>query len=139
MSNKHYPIILSDSSTRQKDSSTDIKTELEDNPAIIEDFGASRVESGKAAVLVTSTDIRLRPLAAARRFGAAVIATGVLTLIVWTTSRMTKMFTRRSNARNWKAGSTRRLVKAGDTYTDIVYIGTIPALRFSAFQGVEEP
>ncbi|CAH8249710.1 hypothetical protein WJ0W_006894 [Paenibacillus melissococcoides] len=77
---KHYPIILSDSSDQAEGFLTDIKTELEDNPAISEDFGSLKGRVWKGSVLVTSTDIKVEAIGQRpRRFGAAVIATGVLT------------------------------------------------------------
>lgn len=75
---KHYEIILSDSSEQAEGFLDDIKTELEDNPHIIEDFGMLKgIRYGAAALSLPRQMSRWKPLAPERKSVADVTGTGV--------------------------------------------------------------
>lgn len=122
---KHYPIILSDSSDQAEGFLTDIKTELEDNAAILEDFGNLKGKVWKGSVLLTSTDIKVEAIGSGKKIRGRRHRNWRPDLIVLDDIENDENVdtpAQRKKLENWfyKAVS-----KAGDTYTDIVYIGTI--------------
>ncbi|MEF2968347.1 phage terminase large subunit [Paenibacillus sp. M1] len=122
---KHYPIILSDSSDQAEGFLTDIKTELEDNTAIIEDFGSLKGKVWKGSVLLTSTDIKVEAIGSGKKIRGRRHRNWRPDLLVLDDIENDENVNtpeQRKKLENWfyKAVS-----KAGDTYTDIVYIGTI--------------
>ena len=59
---KHYIIILSDSSDQAEGFLTDIKTELEENRDIQEDFGRQQGKVWKGNVILTAQDIKIEAI-----------------------------------------------------------------------------
>lgn len=123
---KHYIIIISDSSEQADGFLDDLKTELEDNFHIIQDFGELKGEKAwRGSVFVTNTGIKVEALGSGKKIRGRRHRAWRPDLIVLddiendenvqTPEQRRKLF-------NWyyKAVS-----KAGDTYTDIMYIGTI--------------
>lgn len=122
---KHYPIILSDSSEQAEGFLTDIKTELEENRNIIEDFGNLKGRVWKSSVILTSTDIKVEAIGSGKKIRGRRHQNWRPDLIVLDDIENDENVNtpeQRKKLENWfyKAVS-----KAGDTYTDIVYIGTI--------------
>ncbi|MBU5312231.1 phage terminase large subunit [Tissierella carlieri] len=122
---KHYPIILSDSSDQAEGFLTDIKTELEENRNIIEDFGILKGKVWKTGVILTSTDIKVEAIGSGKKIRGRRHRNWRPDLIVLDDIENDENVNtpeQRKKLENWfyKAVS-----KAGDTYTDIVYIGTI--------------
>ena len=122
---KHYPIILSDSSDQAEGFLTDIKTELEENGNILEDFGNLKGKVWKSGVILTSTDIKLEAIGSGKKIRGRRHRNWRPDLIVMDDIENDENVNtpdQRKKLENWfyKAVS-----KAGDTYTDIVYIGTI--------------
>ena len=122
---KHYPIILSDSSDQAEGFLTDIKTELEENRNIIEDFGVLKGKVWKTGVILTSTDIKVEAIGSGKKIRGRRHRNWRPDLIVLDDIENDENVNtpdQRKKLENWfyKAVS-----KAGDTYTDIVYIGTI--------------
>ncbi|WP_206458908.1 phage terminase large subunit [Anaerovorax sp. IOR16] len=123
---KHYPIILSDSSDQAEGFLADIKTELEDNKAIHEDFGNLKGKKvWKTGVILTSTDIKVEAIGSGKKIRGRRHRNWRPDLIVLDDVENDENVNtpeQRKKLENWfyKAVS-----KAGDTYTDIVYIGTI--------------
>ena len=122
---KHYPIILSDSSDQAEGFLTDIKTELEENGNILEDFGNLKGKVWKSGVILTSTDIKLEAIGSGKKIRGRRHRNWRPDLIVLDDIENDENVNtpdQRKKLENWfyKAVS-----KAGDTYTDIVYIGTI--------------
>lgn len=122
---KHYPIILSDSSDQAEGFLTDIKTELEENTAIREDFGSLKGKVWKGSVILTSTDIKVEAIGSGKKIRGRRHRNWRPDLIVCDdveNDENVNTNEQRKKLENWfyKAVS-----KAGDTYTDIVYIGTI--------------
>lgn len=122
---KHYPIILSDSSDQAEGFLTDIKTELEENKNIIEDFGNLKGKVWKTGVILTSTDIKVEAIGSGKKIRGRRHRNWRPDLLVLDDIENDENVNtpeQRKKLENWfyKAVS-----KAGDTYTDIVYIGTI--------------
>lgn len=122
---KHYPLILSDSSDQAEGFLTDSKTELEENPQIREDFGDLQGKVWKNNVFITSTDIKVEAIGSGKKIRGRRHRNWRPDLIVLDDVENDENVTtteQRKKLENWfyKAVS-----KAGDTYTDIIYIGTV--------------
>lgn len=127
---KHYEIILSDSSEQAEGFLTDIKTEFEENAAIREDFGDLQGKVWKAMVILLSNGTKIEALGAGKKIRGRRHKQWRPDLILCDDLENDENVNtpeQRKKLRNWfyKAVS-----KAGDTYTDIVYIGTL--LHFDA-------
>lgn len=127
---KHYEIILSDSSEQAEGFLTDIKTEFEENAAIQEDFGDLQGKVWKAMVILLSNGTKIEALGAGKKIRGRRHKQWRPDLILCDDLENDENVNtpeQRKKLRNWfyKAVS-----KAGDTYTDIVYIGTL--LHFDA-------
>ena len=127
---KHYEIILSDSSDQAEGFLTDIKTEFEENAAIREDFGDLEGKVWKASVILLSNGTKIEALGAGKKIRGRRHKQWRPDLILCDdleNDENVNTADQRKKLRNWfyKAVS-----KAGDTYTDIVYIGTL--LHFDA-------
>jgi len=122
---KHYIIILSDSSDQAEGFLTDIKTELESNTAIREDFGILQGKVWKAGVILLSTGVKIEAIGSGKKIRGRRHGSWRPDLILCDDLENDENVNtpdQRKKMRNWfyKAVS-----KAGDTYTDIVYIGTL--------------
>lgn len=123
---KHYILIISDSSDQAEGFLEDIQTEIEDNKAIIEDFGL--LEGKKVwnkSALLTSTDIKVEAIGSGKKIRGRRHHNWRPDLIVLDDIENDENIAnpaQRKKLANWyfKAVS-----KSGDTYTDIMYIGTI--------------
>lgn len=123
---KHYIIILSDSSEQAESFLDAIKTEFEENEHIIEDFG--HLESNKAwrsNVLLTKTNIKIEAIGSGKKIRGRKHKNWRPDLIVLDdieNDENVRTPEQREKLSNWfyKAVS-----KAGDDYTDTIYIGTM--------------
>ena len=127
---KHYEIILSDSSEQAECFLADIKTEFEENAEIREDFGELEGKVWKAMVILLSNGTKIEALGAGKKIRGRRHKQWRPDLILCDdleNDENVNTADQRKKLRNWfyKAVS-----KAGDTYTDIVYIGTL--LHFDA-------
>lgn len=127
---KHYIIILSDSSEQAEGFLTDIKTEYEENAALREDFGDLRGKVWKAGVILLSNGVKIEAIGSGKKIRGRRHKQWRPDLIICDDLENDENVNtpeQRKKLRNWfyKAVS-----KAGDTYTDIVYIGTL--LHFDA-------
>jgi len=127
---KHYEIILSDSSEQAEGFLSDIKTELEENTAFKEDFGNLKGSVWKASVILLANGSKIEALGAGKKIRGRRHKQWRPDLILCDDLENDENVNtpdQRKKLRNWfyKAVS-----KAGDTYTDIVYIGTL--LHFDA-------
>ncbi|EJW16245.1 phage terminase large subunit [Paenibacillus alvei] len=122
---KHYPIILSDSSDQAEGFLTDIKTELEDNSAIIEDFGSLKGKVWKGSVLLTSTDIKVEAIGSGKKIRGRRHRNWRPDLIVLDDIENDENVNTLEQRKKLESWFYKAVSKAGDTYTDIVYIGTI--------------
>ncbi|PKB56374.1 hypothetical protein CRH03_10225 [Clostridium sp. HMb25] len=122
---KHYEIILSDSSEQAEGFLSDIKTELEENAALREDFGELVGRVWKASVILLSNGVKIEALGAGKKIRGRRHKQWRPDLILCDDLENDENVNtpeQRKKLRDWfyKAVS-----KAGDTYTDIVYIGTL--------------
>ncbi|WP_027364012.1 phage terminase large subunit [Desulfotruncus alcoholivorax] len=123
---KPYILILSDSSDQAQGFLADIREELEENQALKEDFGD--LQGNKAwreDVLLTSTRIKIEAIGSGKKIRGRRHKNWRPALIVLDdieNDENVRTPEQRKKLENWffKAVS-----KAGDDYTDIVYIGTI--------------
>ena len=127
---KHYEIILSDSSEQADGFLADIKTELEENAALKEDFGELEGKVWKASVILLANGVKIEALGAGKKIRGRRHKQWRPDLILCDDLENDETVNtpeQRKKLRDWfyKAVS-----KAGDTYTDIVYIGTL--LHFDA-------
>mgnify|MGYP000755066158 CR=1 FL=1 len=127
---KHYIIILSDSSEQAEGFLADIKTELEENAALKEDFGELEGRVWKASVILLSNGVKIEAIGSGKKIRGRRHKQWRPDLIVCDDLENDENVNtpeQRKKLRDWfyKAVS-----KAGDTYTDIVYIGTL--LHFDA-------
>ncbi|WP_018752662.1 phage terminase large subunit [Paenibacillus sanguinis] len=122
---KHYAIIISDSSEQAEGFLTDIKTELEDNAAILEDFGSLKGKVWKGSVLLTSTDIKVEAIGSGKKIRGRRHRNWRPDLIVLDDIENDENVNTPEQRRKLENWFYKAVSKAGDTYTDIVYIGTI--------------
>lgn len=122
---KHYPIILSDSSDQAEGFLTDIKTELEENRIIHEDFGELQGKVWKNSVILTSTDIKLEAIGSGKKIRGRRHRNWRPDLIVLDDIENDENVNTPDQRKKLESWFYKAVSKAGDTYTDIVYIGTI--------------
>ena len=127
---KHYEIILSDSSEQAEGFLADIKTEFEENAALQEDFGELEGKVWKSSVILTANGVKIEAIGSGKKIRGRRHKQWRPDLIVCDDLENDENVNtpeQRKKLRDWfyKAVS-----KAGDTYTDIVYIGTL--LHFDA-------
>lgn len=122
---KHYPIILSDSTDQAEGFLTDIKTELEENKNIHEDFGSLQGKVWKTGVILTSTDVKIEAIGSGKKIRGRRHRNWRPDLIVLDDVENDENVNtpeQRKKLDNW---FKKAVSKAGDTYTDICYVGTI--------------
>ena len=122
---KRYIIILSDTSDQANGFLSAIKDELEDNGAIREDFGDLTGGVWRENVIITSQGVRIDAIGAGQKIRGRKRKNWRPDLMVLDdieNDENVRTVEQRKKLENWfyKAVS-----KAGDTYTDIVYIGTL--------------
>lgn len=122
---KRYVIILSDTSDQANGFLSAIKDELEDNGAIREDFGDLTGGVWRENVIITSHGVRIDAIGAGQKIRGRKHKNWRPDLMVLDdieNDENVRTVEQRKKLENWfyKAVS-----KAGDTYTDIVYIGTL--------------
>lgn len=122
---KHYPIILSDSSDQAEGFLTDIKTELEENRNIIEDFGSLKGKVWKTGVILTSTDIKIEAIGSGKKIRGRRHRNWRPDLLVLDDIENDENVNTPDQRKKLESWFYKAVSKAGDTYTDIVYIGTI--------------
>ncbi len=122
---KHYILILSDSSEQSEGFLGDIKAEYEDNGAIHEDFGDLKGNVWKTSVILLNTGVKLEAIGSGKKIRGRRHKQWRPDLIILDdieNDENVNTLEQRNKLASWfyKAVS-----KAGDTYTDIVYIGTL--------------
>lgn len=122
---KHYILILSDSSEQADGFLGDIKAEFEENPIVKEDFGELEGKLWKSNGMLTSKGVKIESIGSGKKIRGRRHRNWRPDLIVLDDIENDENVNtpeQRKKLENWyyKAVS-----KAGDTYTDIVYIGTI--------------
>nr|WP_319490121.1 phage terminase large subunit [uncultured Caproiciproducens sp.] len=122
---KHYILILSDTYPQAAGFLEAISDELEENTAILEDFGPVAGDVWREDVIVTKTKIKVQAKGAGQKVRGLKHKNWRPDLIVLDdieNDENVRTPEQREKLRNWfyKAVS-----KCGDTYTDFVYIGTV--------------
>lgn len=123
---KHYLLILSDSSDQAEGFLDDIKTELEDNGNIIMDFGSLKGEKAwRTGVILTKTDIKAEAIGSGKKVRGRRHRNWRPDLIVLDDIENDENVNTPEQRKKLKNWFDKAVSKAGDTYTDIMYIGTI--------------
>ncbi|MGP1568548.1 MAG: hypothetical protein ACTTHM_07505 [Peptoanaerobacter stomatis] len=122
---KHYILILSDTYDQASSFVAAIKEELEENYAIIEDFGNLTGKIWREDVITTKTNIKVQAKGAGQKVRGLKHKNWRPDLIVLDdveNDELVRTVEQRRKLENWfyKAVS-----KCGDTYTDFIYIGTM--------------
>ncbi|MEG0019279.1 MAG: phage terminase large subunit, partial [Oscillospiraceae bacterium] len=122
---KHYIVLLSDSSDQAEGFLDSISTELLENEAIIQDFGKLEGKVWRSNVVVTKTNIKIEAIGSGKKIRGRKHKNWRPDLIILDdieNDENVRTSEQRNKLENWfyKAVS-----KAGDGYTDIVYIGTL--------------
>ena len=122
---KHYPIIISDSSEQAEGFLDNIRVEFEENPAIIEDFGFLPGKVWRGNVLVTKSNIKLEAIGSGKKIRGRKHRNWRPDLIILDdveNDENVRTPDQRGKLDNW---FKKAVSKAGDDYTDIIYIGTL--------------
>lgn len=122
---KHYPIILSDSSDQAEGFLSDIRTELEDNGNIIMDFGVLQGKVWKTTVILTRTNIKVEAIGSGKKVRGRRHQAWRPDLLVLDDVENDENVNTPEQRKKLKSWFDKAVSKAGDTYTDIMYIGTI--------------
>lgn len=122
---KHYIIILSDSSDQAEGFLTDIKTELEDNGDIHEDFGRQQGKIWKSNIILTARDVKIEAIGSGKKIRGRRHRAWRPDLIVLDDVENDENVNTPEQRRKLESWYNKAVSNAGDTYTDIMYIGTI--------------
>lgn len=122
---KHYPVIISDSSDQAEGFLENIRVEFEENEAIREDFGNLVGKVWRSNVLVTSTNIKVEAIGSGKKIRGRKHRNWRPDLLVLDdieNDENVRTPEQRAKLESW---FLKAVSKAGDDYTDIVYIGTL--------------
>ncbi len=123
---KHYILILSDSSEQAEGFLDDIKTELEDNGNIMMDFGSLKGEKAwRGSVALTRTGVKVEAIGSGKKIRGRRHRNWRPDLIVLDDIENDENVNTPEQRRKLSSWFYKAVSKAGDTYTDIMYIGTI--------------
>lgn len=122
---KHYILILSDSSEQAEGFLADIKAELEDNPAIKEDFGAQEGQVWKSSVILLANGTKIEAIGSGKKIRGRRHKQWRPDLIVCDDLENDENVTTKEQRQKLLDWFNRAVSACGDTYTDIVYIGTL--------------
>ncbi len=123
---KHYILILSDSSEQAEGFLEDIKTEIEDNANIVMDFGELKGDKvWRTGVILTKNDIKVEAIGSGKKVRGRRHRNWRPDLIVLDDIENDENVNTPEQRRKLKSWFDKVVSKAGDTYTDIMYIGTI--------------
>lgn len=122
---KHYIIILSDSSDQAEGFLDSIRSEMDENAMIIEDFGRLEGRVWKTNVLLTKTNIKIEAIGSGKKIRGRKHKNWRPDLLIMDdieNDENVRTVEQRKKLDNWFKKAVSR---AGDTYTDIIYIGTM--------------
>ena len=122
---KHYPIILSDSSDQAEGFLENIRVEFEENGLLREDFGNLQGKVWRSNVILTSTNIKVEAIGSGKKIRGRKHRNWRPDLLVLDdieNDENVRTPEQRSKLANW---FNKAVSKAGDDYTDIIYIGTL--------------
>lgn len=122
---KHYPIILSDSSDQAEGFLENIRVEFEENGLIREDFGDLQGKVWRNNVILTASRIKVEAIGSGKKIRGRKHRNWRPDLLVLDdieNDENVRTPEQRFKLSNW---FNKAVSKAGDDYTDIVYIGTL--------------
>lgn len=122
---KHYPIILSDSSDQAEGFLENIRIELEENGLLIEDFGVLVGKVWRSNVIVTKSNIKVEAIGSGKKIRGRKHRNWRPDLLVLDdieNDENVRTQEQRKKLANW---FNKAVLKAGDDYTDVIYIGTM--------------
>lgn len=123
---KHYLIIISDSSDQAEGFLEDIRNELEENYNIIQDFGYLKGEKAwNTKTLLTNTDIKVEALGSGKKIRGRRHRNWRPDLLVLDDIENDENVNTPEQRRKLDSWFKKAVSKCGDTYTDIMYIGTV--------------
>ncbi|MDL2288282.1 phage terminase large subunit [Oscillospiraceae bacterium OttesenSCG-928-F05] len=127
---KRYILILSDSTEQAEGFLADIKTEFEENAALREDFGNLQGKVWKTSVILLASGTKIEALGAGKKIRGRRHKQWRPDLIICDDLENDENVNTPEQRRKLKNWFEKAVSNAGDTYTDIVYIGTL--LHFDA-------
>lgn len=122
---KHYPIIISDSSDQAEGFLENIRVEFEENVLIREDFGDLVGKVWRNNVILTASNIKVEAIGSGKKIRGRKHRNWRPDLLVLDdieNDENVRTPEQRSKLANW---FNKAVSKAGDDYTDIIYIGTL--------------
>jgi len=123
---KHYIIILSDSTEQAEAFLEDIKTELEDNADITMDFGIMKGDKAwRSGVVLTSNDVKIEAIGSGKKIRGRKHRNWRPDLIVLDDIENDENVNTADQRKKLMSWFNKAVSKAGDTYTDIMYVGTV--------------
>ena len=122
---KHYEIILSDSSEQAEGFLEDIKTELEENALLREDFGDLRGRVWKSSVILLSNGSKIEAIGSGKKIRGRRHKQWRPDLIVCDDLENDENVNTPEQRRKLLGWYNKAVSECGDSYTDIVYIGTL--------------
>ena len=122
---KHYPIIISDSSEQAEGFLDNIRVEFEENTAILEDFGSLAGSVWRSNVLVTKTNIKIEAIGSGKKIRGRKHRNWRPDLIILDDVENDENVRTPEQRKKLKDWFDKAVSKSGDDYTDIVYIGTL--------------
>ena len=122
---KHYEIILSDSSEQAEGFLEDIKTELEENTLLREDFGDLRGRVWKSSVILLSNGSKIEAIGSGKKIRGRRHKQWRPDLIVCDDLENDENVNTPEQRRKLLGWYNKAVSECGDSYTDIVYIGTL--------------
>jgi predicted phage terminase large subunit-like protein len=122
---KHYEIILSDSSEQAEGFLADIKTELEENAALREDFGDLEGRVWKSSVILLSNGSKIEAIGSGKKIRGRRHKQWRPDLILCDDLENDENVNTPEQRQKLRSWYDKAVSECGDTYTDIVYIGTL--------------
>lgn len=122
---KHYPIIISDSSEQAEGFLDNIRVEFEENEALKEDFGSLIGKVWRSNVLITSTNIKVEAIGSGKKIRGRKHRNWRPDLLVLDDIENDENVRTPEQRKKLESWFLKAVSKAGDDYTDIIYIGTL--------------
>lgn len=122
---KHYPIIISDSSEQAEGFLDNIRVEFEENEALREDFGNLVGKVWRSNVLITSTNIKIEAIGSGKKIRGRKHRNWRPDLLVLDDIENDENVRTPEQRKKLESWFLKAVSKAGDDYTDIIYIGTL--------------
>lgn len=122
---KHYILIISDSSEQSEGFLEAIASEIEENEAIKEDFGELAGATWRSNVLLTKTNIKIEAIGSGKKIRGRKHKNWRPDLIVLDDIENDENVNTPEQRRKLENWYYKAVSKAGDDYTDFIYIGTM--------------